>query len=110
MTLQVNGVTYATDAEGYLANCDDWNVAVAEALAAEDGCELTQQHWAMLNFVRDYYFEHNIAPPMRILAKAAGDLFGREYGNSRFLYELFPYGPPRLVCRYAGLPKPTGCV
>jgi tRNA 2-thiouridine synthesizing protein E len=31
-------------------------------------------------------------------------------GNSKYLYELFPYGPAKQACKYAGLPKPTGCV
>jgi tRNA 2-thiouridine synthesizing protein E len=44
------------------------------------------------------------------LTKAVGKKMGKEKGNSKYLYGLFPYGPGKQACRYAGLPKPTGCV
>ncbi|MDH3858594.1 MAG: TusE/DsrC/DsvC family sulfur relay protein, partial [Gammaproteobacteria bacterium] len=31
-------------------------------------------------------------------------------GNTRYLNQLFAFGPAKQACRYAGLPKPTGCV
>ena len=34
----------------------------------------------------------------------------KDKGNSKYLYELFPYGPGKQACKFAGLPKPTGCV
>jgi tRNA 2-thiouridine synthesizing protein E len=45
-----------------------------------------------------------------VLTKAVGKKMGAEKGNSKYLYSLFPYGPAKQACRYAGLPKPTGCV
>ena len=42
--------------------------------------------------------------------KAVGKKLGKDKGNSKYLYGLFPYGPGKQACRYAGLPKPTGCV
>ena len=45
-----------------------------------------------------------------MLTKAIGKKLGKDKGNSKYLYELFPYGPAKQACKYAGLPKPTGCV
>ena len=67
MPLDVNGTTYETDEEGYLANLSDWAPDVAEALAASDGAELADGHWEVINFLREYYEEYQIAPAVRVL-------------------------------------------
>ncbi len=110
MPIEVNGVSHETDEEGYLVNLGDWTRELGEALAAEDDCELTDAHWEVINFLREYYEEYQIAPAVRVLTKAIGKRLGKDKGNSKYLYELFPYGPAKQACKYAGLPKPTGCV
>ena len=110
MAIDFNGTSIETDHEGYLKNLQDWDAELAVQLAAADECELSEGHWEVINFLRDYYAEYEIAPAIRILAKAIGKKLGKEKGNSRYLYELFPQGPAKQACRYAGLPKPTGCV
>ena len=81
------------------------------ALAKTEGVdELTEDHWKVVNFLREYYEEYQIAPAVRVLTKAVGKKMGKDKGNSKYLYGLFPYGPGKQACRYAGLPKPTGCV
>ena len=106
----VKGKEFAVDEEGYLVNLADWNEDVGNAMAAEDNLTLTENHWEVINFLRDYYAEYQIAPAIRVLTKAIGKKLGPEKGNSKYLYELFPYGPAKQACRYAGLPKPTGCI
>jgi len=98
------------DPEGYLQNRDDWSRAMADAMADADGCDLTDAHWEVINFLQEYYDNYEIAPAIRILTKQMGKRFGKEKGNSKYLYELFPEGPAKQACKYAGLPKPTGCV
>ena len=66
--------------------------------------------WEVINFLREYYQEYQIAPAVRVLTKAIGKKLGPDKGNSKYLYELFPYGPAKQACKVAGLPKPTGCV
>jgi len=110
MSIEVAGNTYETDEEGYLADLSDWNTEVAEAMASADGCDLDSNHWEVINFLREYYEEYQIAPAVRVLTKAIGKKLGKDKGNSKYLYELFPYGPAKQACKYAGLPKPTGCV
>lgn len=108
--IEVNGREYPTDEEGYLEDIADWSEAVAEAMAAEDDLQLSEAHWDILRFLREYYHEYEIAPAVRVLTKAVGRRLGKDKGNSKYLYNLFPDGPGKQACRYAGLPKPTGCV
>lgn len=110
MAIEVNGKTIETDEEGYLVNLNEWNEEAAKILAAQDDLQLTESHWEVINFLREYYDEYQIAPAVRVLTKAIGKKLGPEKGNSKYLYELFPYGPAKQACRFAGLPKPTGCV
>ncbi len=110
MALEVEGKVFDTDEEGYLQNLGDWTPQLAEKMAEMDDCPLTDNHWEVINFLREYYDEYQIAPAVRVLTKAIGKKLGKDKGNSSYLYELFPYGPAKQACKYAGLPKPTGCV
>ena len=109
-TLDVGGKSIAVDEEGYLENRADWTAEIGAAMAKADDCELTDSHWEVINFLREYYEEYQIAPAVRVLTKAIGKKLGADKGNSKYLYEPFPYGPAKQACKYAGLPKPTGCV
>jgi TusE/DsrC/DsvC family sulfur relay protein len=109
-TIEVAGRSIELDEEGYLTNLADWSEDVAQILADQDELKLTDNHWEVVNFLREYYDEYQIAPAVRVLTKAIGKKLGAEKGTSKYLYELFPYGPAKQACRYAGLPKPTGCI
>jgi TusE/DsrC/DsvC family sulfur relay protein len=110
MAIEFDGKTFETDEEGYLEDLSEWNSDLADIMAKADGCDMTENHWEVVNFLREYYDEYQIAPAVRVLTKAIGKRLGKEKGNSKYLYELFPYGPAKQACKYAGLPKPTGCV
>lgn len=98
------------DEEGFLVNLNDWTKEIAEQMAKDDDIDLAEEHWQVIDFLRDYFEEYQIAPAVRVLTKAIGKKFGKEKGNSKYLYSLFPYGPGKQGCRFAGLPKPTGCI
>ena len=108
--IDVNGKSYETDEEGYLVNMGEWNRDVADYIAKAESVDMSEQHWEVVDFLRSYYDEYQIAPAVRVLTKAIGKKLGPEKGNSQYLYELFPYGPAKQACKIAGLPKPTGCV
>ena len=91
------------DAEGYLVSPDDWTPEVAEILARDEGITLTDRHWQVINFVREYYNEHKEAPTLRRITKLSGI-------STKELYQLFPGGPAKKVARLAGLGKPKGCI
>jgi tRNA 2-thiouridine synthesizing protein E len=108
--IDLNGKSYEVDEEGYLVDLSTWDEHIAVKMAELDNAELTESHWEVMNFLREYYEEYQIAPAVRVLTKAIGKKLGKDKGNSKYLYELFPYGPAKQACKYAGLPKPTGCV
>jgi dissimilatory sulfite reductase related protein len=110
MGIEVKGRQFETDEEGYLVNLADWDEEVGAAIATQEKIDMTPNHWEVVNFLRDYYNEYQIAPAVRVLTKAIGKKLGAEKGSSQYLYELFPYGPAKQACKIAGLPKPTGCV
>ncbi|WP_110665352.1 TusE/DsrC/DsvC family sulfur relay protein [Salinicola halophilus] len=109
-TLTVDGRFVARDSEGYLVSLDDWSPEVAEAMAQDEGRELTPAHWEVLNVLRDFYRRYEAAPAMRPLVKAVRQSLGEEKGQSIYLMRLFPESPAKVAARLAGLPKPTNCL
>ena len=92
------------DEDGFLQEPDSWNENVAAALATTEGvADMTEAHWKVVNYLRDYYAKFGIAPMIRKLCKETGYPL-------KEIYELFPSGPAKGACKVAGLAKPTGCV
>ena len=91
------------DGEGYLVNRDDWTEEVARELAKRDGMEITDQIMGFLNEARSMFDENGVVPPIRKFSKAMNV-------STKDLYDIFQKGPMKLVCKWGGLPKPTGCV
>jgi len=110
MAYEVNGKSFESDEEGYLIDIASWNEDLAALIAKDEEIDMTEEHWQVVNFLREYYNEYQIAPAVRVLVKAVKKQFGPEKGSNKYLYELFPYGPAKQACKIAGLPKPTGCV
>ena len=97
--------------EGFLENAGDWNRDVAVAIAGEDGIELDEKHWQIIDFLRGFYSEHEMSPPSnRLFVKAVKESLGEDKGNSIYLMQLFPGTPAKTACRIAGLPRPTNCL
>jgi tRNA 2-thiouridine synthesizing protein E len=110
MAYEVNGKSFDSDEEGYLVDLASWNEELANLIAKDEEIEMTEEHWEVVNFLRDYYNEYQIAPAVRVLIKAIKKKLGADKGSNKYMYELFPYGPAKQACKIAGLPKPTGCV
>ncbi len=110
MAYDLNGTTVEHDEEGYLTDLSQWNEELAVILAKDENIEMNEEHWEVINFLRNYYDEYQIAPAIRVLVKALKKTMGKEKGSNKYLYTLFPYGPAKQACKIAGLPKPTGCI
>ncbi|WP_298774137.1 TusE/DsrC/DsvC family sulfur relay protein [uncultured Shewanella sp.] len=111
----VNHITFnhqqiEIDHQGYLKNVTDWSPELGEVIAQLDNIQLTDAHWEVINFVRDFYLEYKTSPAIRVLVKAIGQTLGSEKGNSKYLYTLFPQGPAKQATKIAGLPKPAKCI
>jgi len=110
MAYEVNGTTVEADEEGYIVDISVWSPELAALIAESENIEMGDDAWEVVNFLRSYYEEYQIAPAVRVLTKAIKKSLGPDKGNSKYLYELFPYGPAKQACKIAGLPKPTGCI
>jgi TusE/DsrC/DsvC family sulfur relay protein len=100
----LGGKEIEIDEDGFVQEPEKWDNAVAEDIArTEDAYPMTEERWKLVNYLRNYFVEYGIAPPVRMVIKQTGfDL--------KKIYELFPGGPAKGGCKVAGLPKPTGCV
>lgn len=101
----VKGKKLIFDEDGFLQNPEVWDEDVAKYIAetAEGIKNMTEEHWKVVRYLREYYLKYGIAPPIRMLTRATGFSLQK-------IYELFPSGPANGACKVAGLPKPTGCV
>ena len=110
MVLIVNGKRLETTEQGFLVRAADWNEAVAMQLAELNHLHLTDGHWEIIWFIRDYYQQYKHLPNARVFTKAIAKVLGEAKGNSRYLHQLFPEGPLKYACKLAGLPKPPTCL
>lgn len=98
------------DAEGFLLDSDDWNPAVAEALATEEQISLSAAHLEIVYLLRTFYLQTEFAPPMRGLIKLVRQQLGEEKASSLYLLSLFPGQPVKRIAKLAGIPKPDHCL
>lgn len=97
-------VEIEVDEDGFMQEPELWNESIAKALATTEAVEeLTDDHWKVVNYLREYYLKFQVAPMIRKLCKQTGFTL-------KEIYELFPSGPAKGACKVAGLAKPTGCV
>lgn len=102
--VEIEGKKFEVDGDGFLKDPEIWDKDVARLFAVNDNTgELNDNHWAVINFIRDHWKTNDMAPMVRNICKHTGL-------KLREIYQLFPAGPARGACKIAGLPKPDGCV
>ena len=109
-SISYNGKDHPLCKDGNLLHGNEWTKEFAEALAKREGINLTDHHWEIINFLRNFYFEYGVTPMVRLLMKHLAESLGKEKASEKYLYELFPKGPARQGSRIAGLPAPQGCI
>ncbi len=103
-------LTLELDNEGFLKQLSDWSPEIADILADNEGITLTENHWEIINLLRDFYQQYQLSPSTRPLIKAITQKYGPEKGKSIYLMKLFPGSPAKLASKIAGLPKPPNCI
>ena len=98
------------DKEGFLKNLSDWDKDIAIKIAAKEAIELTENHWEIIELLRNFYDQFQISPSMRALVKHTEKQLGTEKGRSVYLLQLFPKSPVKLASKISGLPKPPNCI
>ena len=97
------------DSEGYLCRLDDWSEEFAAALAQDEGLALTDEHWQVIRYLRDYYRDHGVQAQVRAMIRHFKHAWGPERGNNLYLHEIFPRGgPQKQGNRLAGLLRTKG--
>ena len=103
--IEFDGKQLEVNEEGFLAHPEEWNEDIAAFLAKKEESieEMSDDHWSVVNYIREFYMENEVAPMVRKICKSTGF-------KLKYIYELFPSGPAKGAAKIAGLPKPDGCV
>jgi len=99
----ISGHDVHVDDEGFLTSFDEWDETLAKALAEQIGIGLTDEHLAVISFLRQDYLDRGETATIRRVATVGGV-------PTKRLFELFPKKPAKKMAYIAGLPKPHGCV
>ena len=90
-----------TDDEGFLTQPETWTKDIAEILAqGEVPAKLTEDHWKVIDYLRNYYLKFETVPPVKMLCRDTGLKF-------TYICKLFPSGLTKGACKIAGIPKNT---
>ena len=98
----IAGVAVQLNDEGYMTDASEWTKEIAAELAKEEGIELSDKHFEVLEFLRNANAKGETLTIRRVGKSGITDIKG--------LYQLFPGGPLKHSSKIAGIPKPTSCV
>ena len=101
----VDGVELETDDDGFLLE-PNYSDEVVKVIAEAEGITLTDDHWKIVQYMRDQYREHGQTPNYRSMLKDMDEVVPGL--DSKAIYDLFPTGPAKQGAKVAGLPKPFG--
>lgn len=98
----IAGQTVEVNEEGYMTDASQWNREIAAEMAREEGIELTDKHYQVLEFLRESNAKGETLTIRKVGKSGIVDIKG--------LYQLFPGGPLKFSSKFAGIPKPASCV
>ena len=96
------GTNVDVNEEGYFTNPSQWTREIAIEIAKEEGLEVTDQHFAVLDWLRKRYNDGEALSIRSINKSGIVDV--------KSFYTMFPGAPLKKSTRIAGIPKPASCV
>ncbi|MDH5471290.1 MAG: TusE/DsrC/DsvC family sulfur relay protein [Gammaproteobacteria bacterium] len=109
MMLEISGRKVETNTQGFLCNIDEWSESYTEKMAEQDGIKLYNDHWELILYFREYYYETQKIPTMHKVVRELGKKnvhFHDQKEYEKHIYKLFPRDAAHEVCKLAGLPMP----
>jgi len=102
-TATIAGQEVPVNEEGFLTEYDEWTEDIANELASNIGIEMTDDHWALIKWLREDYKEKGETATTRRVQSAGGVPTKQQFA-------MFPKKPAKKMSYIAGVPKPKGCV
>jgi len=96
------GVTVDLNEEGYFINPSQWTKEIGIEIAKEEGIELTDKHFAIIEYLRNRFNSGEALSIRSINHSGVIDV--------KTFYQLFPGAPLKKATKIGGIPKPTSCV
>jgi TusE/DsrC/DsvC family sulfur relay protein len=97
-----NGISVDVNEEGYFTNPSQWTKEIALEIAKEEGIVLTEQHNAIIDWLRNRHLKGDVLSIRSINHSGVIDV--------KTFYQLFPGAPLKKATKIAGIPKPASCV
>ena len=88
--------------DGYLTDASQWTKDIAAEIAKEEGIDITDKHYAVIDFIREKTLKGE-ALTIRSIGKSG-------VVDTKGFYDLFPGAPLNKASRIAGIAKPSSCV
>jgi len=97
-----NGITVDVNDEGYFTNPSQWTREIGTEIAKEEGVILTDQHFAIIEYLRKRFLSGEALSIRSINHSGIIDV--------KTFYQLFPGAPLKKATKIAGIPKPASCI
>jgi tRNA 2-thiouridine synthesizing protein E len=91
------------DDDGFMVDDTAWTKEIGQAIAEALEVQLSDRHWAVIDFTRADFESSGEPPTLRRITQ-------QTEVSMKEMYQLFPDGPAKLAANIAGLKKPTGCI
>jgi len=80
----LSGMENEIDEDSFIQDQENGNKELAEHLAkTENVSSMSEEHWKLVNYLRDYYIKFGIAAPIRMVVK-------QTWFDLKYIYKSFP--------------------